>query len=112
MVRHPFKRLVSAYQDKVAIVGPYILTADCLFQIIDSSDTPYQHVAFRLQAEYGEISFPAFASFILKASGDPRRLDVHWRPYYARCDYCNIPYRVRRVANVEHQLPRSSSMLS
>jgi hypothetical protein len=112
MVRPPYKWLVSAYQDKVATVGPYILTADWLLQIIDSSDTSYQYVAFRLQAKYGEVSFSAFASFILEASGDPWRMDVHWRPYYARCDYCNVPYRVRRVANVEHQLPRSSSMLS
>ena len=77
-----------------------ILTGDCLVQVIDSSDTSYQHVAFRLQAEYGEISFPAFASLILEASGDPRRMDVHWRPYYARCDYCNIPYTVKRAENV------------
>ena len=110
MVRHPFKRLVSAYQDKVAIVGPHLLTGDCLVQIIDSSDTSYQHVAFRLQAEYGEISFPAFASLILDAAGDPKRLDVHWRPYYARCDYCNVPYTVRRVANVGAYLPKSLYM--
>ena len=85
MVRHPFERLVSAYQDK----------------IVDSSDASYTHIAPTLQRDYGEVSFPAFALYVLDTAKHmcrppPARchLDVHWRPFYARCAFCSTHYKV------------------
>ena len=85
MVRHPFERLVSAYQDKV----------------VDNSDPSYTYVAPTLQTKYGEVSFTNFAHFVLDTAKkmclpppSACHLDVHWRPYYARCAYCTTPYKV------------------
>ena len=85
MVRHPFERLVSAYQDK----------------IVDNSDASYTHIAPTLQRDYGEVSFPAFAQYVLDTAKHmcrppPARchLDVHWRPFYARCAFCSTHYKV------------------
>ena len=85
MVRHPFERLVSAYQDKV----------------FDNSDPAYGYIAPSLQHEYGNKSFPSFARYVLDTAKHlcpppPARchLDVHWRPFYARCAFCSTHYKV------------------
>ena len=85
MVRHPFERLVSAYQDK----------------IVDNSDPSYAHIGPNLQRDYGEVSFPSFALYVLDTAEHmcrppPARchLDVHWRPFYARCAFCSTHYKV------------------
>ena len=85
MVRHPFERLVSAYQDK----------------IVDNTDPSYTHIASKLKREYGEVSFHSFALYVLDTAKHmcrppPARchLDVHWRPFYARCAFCTTHYKV------------------
>ena len=52
MVRHPFERLVSAYQDKM----------------VDASDHSYFRVRDFIIKNYGEITFPNFVMMILKKS--------------------------------------------
>ena len=85
MVRHPFERLVSAYQDK----------------IVDNTDPSYTHIASKLKGDYGEVSFHSFALYVLDTAKHmcrppPARchLDVHWRPFYARCAFCTTHYKV------------------
>ena len=49
-------------------------------------------------------SFPAFVNYVLneyRESGCHKQynhpclsINIHWRPYNARCSYCDIPYNV------------------
>ena len=100
-----FFRLVSAYEDKILI------------------SNEYNNVAFiyPLRRNYGDISFKSFVKMILE---DPKchhmshcQLDVHWRPYFANCCYCKVPFQyfvrmesleidvefIGRLANVQFQ---------
>jgi len=89
MVRHPFERLVSAYQDK----------------LVDGSDPSYFKVKRVINDKYGKVTFPNFIKLILLKSKTKCQsmnhctLDKHWRPFISRCAFCNIPYKV--VARAE-----------
>lgn len=84
IVRHPFERLVSAFQDK----------------IVDQSDGFYTRRVNYLKLKYGGISFAHFADMILDKSVkicrqmNACRLDKHWKPFISRCGYCDVPYTV------------------
>ena len=91
IVRHPFERLVSAFQDK----------------IVDQSDGERgeERVQF-LKLNYGGVSFAHFAKMILDQGDKYCRqmntcmMDKHWLPFISRCGYCNIPYTV--IARAEN----------
>jgi len=84
MVRHPFERLVSAYQDKM----------------VDGTDPSYFSIKNFIFDKYGEVTFPNFVRMILYKSRtkcrtmSTCRLDKHWKPFISRCAFCDIPYRV------------------
>jgi len=88
IVRHPFERLVSAFQDK----------------LVDQSDKFYTRVVHQIRDTYGEVTFANFVQFILDRSGRVCRtinrcnLDKHWRPFASRCGYCDVPYDVIATA--------------
>lgn len=90
MVRHPFERLVSAYQDK----------------LVDQTDKFYKRVVDYLIDNYGAVTFENFVSMILTKSRRRCRrmnrcgLDKHWKPFISRCGYCDIPYKV--IAKAEN----------
>ena len=47
--------------------------------------------------KYGEPSFPKFVDMIIEGAAkcgedSCSSMDVHWRPYYAACSYCDLPY--------------------
>ena len=79
-------RLVSAYEDKV-------LCSQCTSK---QRSKTYKNLE--------EKTFPEFVDHILmeykksdcnKSYNFPcPSIDVHWRPYNARCAYCDIPYNV------------------
>ena len=77
-VRHPFERIVSAYQDK----------------IVD-----YENYKKKLKS-FGGVSFFHFVTMILdtgaKNCQEMNRcsLDKHWRPFISRCGYCDVPYNI------------------
>ena len=81
VVRHPFERLVSAYQNKVA---------------------DHQNAKRRkyLTSKYGAVSFAIFAKWILDQSKEncPQmnncKLDNHWKPFISRRAYCDISYSI------------------
>ena len=73
-----FRRLVSAYEDKVL------------------------HANIEKLKRFSN-NFPAFVDLILKQysrsscyhkHNTPCNMNVHWRPYNARCLYCDISYDV------------------
>ena len=88
IVRHPFERLVSTFQDK----------------IVDQSAGPWRVQILKLN--YGGVSFAHFAAMILDQAGKFCRqmntctMDSHWLPFISRCGYCNIPYTV--IARAEN----------
>lgn len=90
MVRHPFERLVSAYQDK----------------LVDQTDPFYTRVVNHIVNTYGAVTFENFVHMILDKSRRQCRqmnkcgLDKHWKPFISRCGYCNIPYKV--IAKAEN----------
>jgi len=94
MVRHPFERLVSAYQDKVM-----------------GGTWRSNHWAGKLlKRKYKNTSFPAFVQMIVDTAKkmcrspgrQPCRLNVHWRPFVSRCAFCSTPYTV--IAKAETSL--------
>nr|ACO10558.1 Carbohydrate sulfotransferase 11 [Caligus rogercresseyi] len=71
-VRHPYERLVSAYENKV--------------------HRPFTNY-FRsrlLREGMRDLSFPSFVDFIL--SKKPRDLNEHWSPQYMLCRPCQVDY--------------------
>eukprot|EP00092_Neocalanus_flemingeri_P042887 GFUD01047082.1.p1 GENE.GFUD01047082.1~~GFUD01047082.1.p1 ORF type:complete len:166 (+),score=39.52 GFUD01047082.1:203-700(+) len=76
VVRHPFERLVSAFQDKIMNVG---------------NGDSYLAEDFRLQ--HGG---PTFAKFVRKVINDAEHgsFNIHWEPYISSCSYCSFNYTI------------------
>lgn len=79
MVRHPFVRLFSAYQDKVY------------------ADQTYAKQAFPRTSDFfrngrdGAYTPPSFATFVdLLLRGKYQLDDIHFRPYGLNCAMCDI----------------------
>ena len=81
---------MSAFQDK----------------LVDKSDKYYKRVVDHIIDTYGEINFENFVKMVIKNSKSFCRsvnkcdLDDHWKPFIARCGYCDIPYKV--IAKAEN----------
>lgn len=77
-------RLISCYVDKFDRVGKR-----------------FAHKARKIMVRrYGGTRFTHFVQFVLDSGrkcireGRCSGLDVHWRPYFARCGYCQVRYDV------------------
>ena len=108
IVRHPLKRLVSAYWDKM---GLHVTNPD------------YQHIrksvvrAMRPKAAAKEVntSGPTFQEFItqlLSAKWKWKR-DKHWRPYSSLCLPCCVQYDyIIRLETINHDIKPILNILS
>jgi len=91
IVRHPFERLVSAFQDK----------------FVDQEDNR-NYVKFKeyMLAKFGEVTFTSFVHMIINRSLDICKemkscnFNKHWKPYISRCGYCDVSYKV--IAKAEN----------
>ena len=73
VVRHPFTRLVSAYQDKIV-------------------DKGYPQLKNKTFAEFLDVVIEQSASCPSTKSCD--KMDLHWRPYDQICSFCQVNYTV------------------
>ncbi|XP_077992531.1 carbohydrate sulfotransferase 11-like [Glandiceps talaboti] len=87
-VRHPFKRILSAYRNKFELPDEWGVKYQRNFgtKIIKQ----YRWNATQHSLETGDdVTFPEFIQYILDRTDAPERFNMHWRPQYLNCDVCN-----------------------
>ena len=68
VVRHPFERLVSAYQDKVFRKNKYFTISLSLSQIANNPEghlNLWKGVYKMIESQYGDKSFPSFVKWLI-----------------------------------------------
>ncbi|EFX82280.1 hypothetical protein DAPPUDRAFT_49296 [Daphnia pulex] len=88
-VRHPFERLVSAYQDKLGINDPiyHKMVGKVIVRKVRKNPS-------RLSLEMGnDVTFPEFVTFIIDEwRNGENPLDIHWRPIFDLCLPCEMQF--------------------
>lgn len=95
LVRHPFERLVSAYNDKMVPDGegfswyyaPISRDINRRFRHLR------QNITARGDVGDGTATFEDFVNYLVQL-GPPSNRDEHWRQYHATCDPCKHDYDV------------------
>ena len=91
-VRHPLERLHSAYKQKVEAVEKqehrYMFHVYNRRAIVEKTHRFYSN---------DNITFPRFVRYLTLEN--PREFDVHWLPYYMRCNACLTKFDY--IANLE-----------
>lgn len=77
VVRHPFRRLVSAYRDRL-VKNP------------DSFQARKFNPLIRGENSTIPPTFPQFVRFLL--STPPAEYDPHWTPFWLHCSPCSVSY--------------------
>ena len=92
-MRHPFERLVSAFNDKMRksqkspVYKQLSKTINRKFRRFRSTK------AARLAWDDGLATFEDFVNYLIRL-GPPNKRDDHWKQYEAICDPCNSNYDV------------------
>merc|ERR1719500_1237567 len=74
MVRHPFERIVSAFQDK----------------FVDNNSGVFRNIKKKMISSYGDASFISFVKMVIASSklscNDVNRCTInrHWKPFIRR----------------------------
>ena len=96
-VRHPFERLVSAYNDKFG--GNHIkglFTGIKFYQKWFENDKSFSRFVNLVLYEYRRSCYPdnTIASRIHIRFNDAceDKINEHWRPYLSKCSYCDVNY--------------------
>ena len=115
-VRHPFLRLVSAYQVEYQALLQDHLTKSLKDKIVDGRDSSFRRLRARLAARPGGATFPNFVSHVLERvkrrcpSLHNCSLNLHWLPFTSRCQYCTIPYTaIARLETLDTDLKVEST---
>ena len=107
VVRHPLRRLVSAYRDKIATHPKWPLLR--VYELIKFGSVPDSPLARQLRDEEIQAhrrealrrrGVPTFGEFLTVALlGERPMRDPHWAPYWRHCAPCHIGYRL--IAQLE-----------
>ena len=87
--RNPYQRLVSAYQDKIAITGHGLRRGEGFLEKLRTREL------LAKKEGYGPYSFQALISYLnsfLNRSADMSGLNPHFSTYYALCRPCEVQY--------------------
>ncbi|CAL8126402.1 unnamed protein product [Orchesella dallaii] len=92
VVRHPFKRLLSAYRDKIERVKGRLYYYKKYSTKIIARFRKSELGAVERSSKDRDYSLkvPTFQEFVhYVLSTDPRKLDEHWRPIFLDCNPCH-----------------------
>ena len=97
-VRHPFERLVSAYNDKFG--GNHIkITWTNVYQEWFKNEKSFSRFVNRVLYEHQRSCYPnstqASRNLTNWFNGPCEdKINQHWRPYLSKCSYCDVNYDV------------------
>ena len=110
-VRHPFVRLVSAYQDKI-VDHPYKNWRQKCFTFQSCCEVRFRFrlylcqfifYLFHFQFRYNNTpNFDQFIEFVLAEHEHSTSLDTHLEYFWRKCDVCNLNYDI--IGKVETSL--------
>ena len=83
----------------------FITLMDFKDKIVSGDDKGYHHVVVNIQKLFGQVTFEDFLRYVIldlqkhyqcqegtNIQCLNHKVDVHWRPFYQRCAYCDVDY--------------------
>ena len=93
-MRHPFERIVSAYNDKMKAGGGQSSYYAGVSKDINRRYRRYRaNLTSRNKPDDGMATFEDFVNYLIRV-GPPSRRDDHWKQYYSICDPCHFNYDI------------------
>ena len=90
--RHPFKRLLSGYKDKILSIHKN----HYFYKIAQKILEKYRGLPQRKFREYDDKdarpSFSEFIEYVLDNYEETKEIDMHWAPVVEFCSVCNVQY--------------------
>jgi hypothetical protein len=118
MVRHPFNRLVSGYNNKIRnMVWNSPKTQNDIGQVIYQILQQSRKLSFEQMKTIKDYAKPKeFVEYLLNKvtkQNSVKNLNTHWRPQYASCPFCEIRFDyVGDIKDNDHHVDFLSKLLN